>query len=257
METTIYHLIGPPAVGKYTIGKELAARSGARLVDNHSVANVLFNLLDQDGVTPLPDAIWPLVGQVRAAVIETLLTVSPPHLSFVFTNFMRGEDEREYAVFLEMVAVAAARQSLFVPVLAAMRSRRDCAAHRRRRPQAAPEAGGPCAGASLRDRSAAFRDGSPQRPRARRDRDIADCGRGYDPVVARPNRSEPLTGIRTAFASSFMPVTLSRTLTTAVLEMPWSSGKRSSSPQSGKSPADPSPNAPPRSTAKASSRTRT
>ena len=117
METTIYHLIGPPAVGKYTIGKELAARSGARLVDNHSVANVLFNLLDQDGVTPLPDAIWPLVGQVRAAVIETLLTVSPPDLSFVFTNFMRGEDEREYAVFLEMVAVAEARQSVFVPVL--------------------------------------------------------------------------------------------------------------------------------------------
>ena len=117
MQPTIYHLIGSPGVGKYTIGKELAARSGARLVDNHSVANVLFNLLDQDGVTPLPGAIWPLVGQVRAAVIETLLTVSPPHLSFVFTNFMRGEDEREYAVFLEMVAVAEARQSLFVPVL--------------------------------------------------------------------------------------------------------------------------------------------
>ena len=125
METTIYHLIGPPAVGKYTIGKELAARSGARLVDNHSVANVLFNLLDQDGVTPLPDAIWPLVGQVRAAVIETLLTVSPPDLSFVFTNFMRGEDEREYAVFLEMVAVADGTPKPLRPRAAAMRSRRD------------------------------------------------------------------------------------------------------------------------------------
>jgi hypothetical protein len=117
METTIFHLIGRPGVGKYTVGTELARRTGARLVDNHSIANVLFNLLDQDGVKPLPDGIWPLVGQVRATVIETLLRVSPRHLSFVFTNYMRGEDEAEYAVFLEMVAVAEARASLFVPVI--------------------------------------------------------------------------------------------------------------------------------------------
>lgn len=117
MQTTVYHLIGSPGVGKYTIGQELAALTGARLVDNHSIANVLFNLLDQDGVKPLPPAIWAQVRQVRRAVLDTMMHISPPHLSFIFTNYIRGEDETEYAYFLENVAVAEVRGSKFIPVL--------------------------------------------------------------------------------------------------------------------------------------------
>lgn len=117
MPGTIFHLIGNPGVGKYTIGSELARQTGARLVDNHSIANVLFNLIDQDGITPLPAAIWSRVGQVRAAVLDTIVNISPPELSFIFTNFMRGEDPAEYAVFLESVGVADARGSLYLPVL--------------------------------------------------------------------------------------------------------------------------------------------
>ena len=41
MEPTIFHLLGSPGVGKYTIGKALAEATGARLVDNHSIANVI------------------------------------------------------------------------------------------------------------------------------------------------------------------------------------------------------------------------
>lgn len=117
MQNTMVHLIGPPGVGKYTIGSRVASLIGARLVDNHSIANVIFNLLDQDGVKPLPPGTWPLVGQVRAAVLETLVQVSPRHLSFVFTNYLRGEDASEEAVFHELVGVAAVRGSTFVPVL--------------------------------------------------------------------------------------------------------------------------------------------
>ena len=115
--TTIFHLIGPPGVGKYTIGKELAAITGARLVDNHAIANVLFNLLDVDGVTPLPPEIWPRVSMVRAAALETVAQLSPRHWSFIFTNFIRGEDLSEEAAFLDMVRVAEARDSVFVPVV--------------------------------------------------------------------------------------------------------------------------------------------
>ncbi len=116
MQSTLIHLIGSPGVGKYTIGSHVAQLTGARLVDNHGIANVIFNLLDQDGVKPLPAGVWAHVAQVRTAVLDTLMHLSPPHLSFVFTNYIRGEDDVEEAVFQEMVAVAEVRGSTFVPV---------------------------------------------------------------------------------------------------------------------------------------------
>jgi hypothetical protein len=116
MKPTIIHLIGPPGVGKYTIGKEVARLAGARLVDNHAIANVIFNLIEVDGVTPLPREVWTYVGGVRRAVLDAILNLSPRHLSFVFTNFIRGDDPAEYAVFEEFVAVAEVRGSLYVPV---------------------------------------------------------------------------------------------------------------------------------------------
>jgi len=117
MKNTIIHLIGTPGVGKYTIGGHVAAMTGARFVDNHSVANVIFNLLPIDGVTPLPEGVWDRVSQVRAAVLDTVAHLSPPEMSFVFTNYMRGADPVEYEAFLHMVALADARQSVFVPVV--------------------------------------------------------------------------------------------------------------------------------------------
>ena len=107
-------------MGKYTVGAELARLTGARLVDNHSIANVIFNVIGTDGVSPLPEGIWERVGQVRAAVLDTIVHLSPPHLSFVFTNYMRGEDAAEYAIFLEFVAIAEIRHSLYLPVLLTM-----------------------------------------------------------------------------------------------------------------------------------------
>lgn len=68
MQPTMFYLVGMPAVGKYTIAKELAGLTGARLVDNHSIANVIFNLFELDGVTPLPEGIFGPVGKVRQAV---------------------------------------------------------------------------------------------------------------------------------------------------------------------------------------------
>jgi len=114
---TIVHLIGNPAVGKYTIGRELARMSGARLVDNHSVANVIFQLLDTDGVTPLPREVWQYVGAVRRAVLDAMKNLAPAHLSFILTNYLRGGDAAERAAFEELAGVAAVRGSLFVPVL--------------------------------------------------------------------------------------------------------------------------------------------
>ncbi len=116
MQPTIFHLIGTPGVGKYTVGTELARLSGAKLVDNHTIANVIFNVLDQDGIRPLPAGVWAYVGQVRRTVLDAMMHLSPPYLSFIFTNYIRGQDEAEYAHFLENVAVAEVRGCRFVPV---------------------------------------------------------------------------------------------------------------------------------------------
>ena len=104
-------------MGKYTIASRVAPLLPARLVDNHAIANVIFNMLDQDGVRPLPPAVWSHVSQVRRAVLDTAIQLSPPHLSFVFTNYLRGGDPAEEVIFEELGARAEVRRSTFVPVL--------------------------------------------------------------------------------------------------------------------------------------------
>ena len=85
MINAILCLMGPSGVGKLTIGRLVAERLGCRLVDNHYWLNPIFGLIEQDGVTPLPKIVWPLVEQVRDAVFNTIATVSPPDWSFVCT----------------------------------------------------------------------------------------------------------------------------------------------------------------------------
>lgn len=86
MKNVVFYLIGPPGVGKYTVGTIIAERTGARLVDNHYAINPIFALIEQDGRTPLPDRLWEQVGRVRSAVLETIAAFSPRDWSFVFTH---------------------------------------------------------------------------------------------------------------------------------------------------------------------------
>lgn len=86
MINSILCMMGPGGAGKLTIGRLVAERLGCRLVDNHYWLNPIFGLIQQDGVTPLPMIVWPLVEQVRDAVFKTIATVSPPDWSFVFTH---------------------------------------------------------------------------------------------------------------------------------------------------------------------------
>jgi hypothetical protein len=112
---TIIYIVGPPGVGKYTTGCHLAERLGCKLVDNHYWLNVLFSLVEQDGITPLPKSIWPLAGQVRAAVLETISTISPNPWSFIFTHSALN-DPAELVIFEDIKAVAQRRGSRLVVV---------------------------------------------------------------------------------------------------------------------------------------------
>jgi shikimate kinase len=86
MSNLMIYLVGPPGVGKYTIGSLVAERLTAKLVDNHHWLNPLFSLIEQDGRTPLPQGIWVQVAQVRRAVFKTMATLSPPDWNFVLTH---------------------------------------------------------------------------------------------------------------------------------------------------------------------------
>jgi len=86
MRNVFVYLIGPPGVGKYSVARVLAEQIPARLVDNHYWNNPIFEIIEPDGKTPLPDSVWGLTDAVRSAVLEAIATLAPPERSFVFTH---------------------------------------------------------------------------------------------------------------------------------------------------------------------------
>ena len=116
IDNTLIILIGFAGTGKYTIGRELCRRTGAKLVDNHLINNPIFRVVDADGVTPLPAAVWEKVKGIRRIVYDAIREISPPSLSFVFTLEMRESDPAAHQAFRDLQALAEARRSLLVPI---------------------------------------------------------------------------------------------------------------------------------------------
>jgi hypothetical protein len=116
LQNTVIVLIGFAGTGKYTIARELVRLTDAKLIDNHLINNALFTAVNADGVTPLPTAIWDKVRRVRQVVYETIRELAPPDLSFVFTIQLIEEDPDDHAAFSDLVALAAVRRSLLVPI---------------------------------------------------------------------------------------------------------------------------------------------
>ena len=81
-------LMGFAGTGKLTIAKELAKYPNFRLVDNHTCINPIFNLITQEGVTPLSESAWRKAGKICDVIFETMLKLSPSHFSFVITQEM-------------------------------------------------------------------------------------------------------------------------------------------------------------------------
>lgn len=111
VEPAIFLLLGYPGTGKYTVAQDLAgqlteAGCPTKVIDNHYVNNPIFGVLNTDGHTPLPDAVWTLVAQVRHAVLTAIEDHSPVGWSFIFTNYIHAQE------FAEEPAVAAYLQRL-------------------------------------------------------------------------------------------------------------------------------------------------
>lgn len=116
LQNTIVLLIGFAGTGKYTIGRELCERTGAKLIDNHLINNPIFQVVNADGVTPLPAAVWDKVKEIRRTVYEAIQDLSPPEMGFVFTMELRESSPADHGAFADLEQLAAARQSRFVPI---------------------------------------------------------------------------------------------------------------------------------------------
>ncbi|HEY3025116.1 MAG TPA: hypothetical protein VGJ55_03090 [Pyrinomonadaceae bacterium] len=116
LDNTLVLLIGFAGTGKYTIGRELCRRTGAKLVDNHLIANPVFTVVNADGITPLPKEVWAKLKEIRRIVYESIRELSPANLGFVLTMELRENNPDDHSAIDDLEKLAAARQSLFVPI---------------------------------------------------------------------------------------------------------------------------------------------
>ncbi|MBY5348664.1 AAA family ATPase [Rhizobium leguminosarum] len=106
----IIHINGWPGTGKLTVGRLLAKRLGARLVDNHMLLNPAEALFSRSD--PLHAS---LRGQIRQAVFGHAVRADPAE-SFVFTDAL-SDDAQDTATFSWYRDLAAARGADLVAIL--------------------------------------------------------------------------------------------------------------------------------------------
>ncbi len=70
--TVLIYLTGKPGVGKYTIAKELAAKHGFVTCDNQLINNPIFELLQFDGFSKIPDFAWDSIVRIRSEIFNFL-----------------------------------------------------------------------------------------------------------------------------------------------------------------------------------------
>lgn len=119
MRPNLFLLTGFPGTGKLTVARALERRLAeagetARVIDNHWINNPIFGLIDQDGLTPLPEGVWDRVGEVAEAVVRTVEELTPRPWHMVFTAHLDGVTDIRTVTRLE--EVAATRGATFVPV---------------------------------------------------------------------------------------------------------------------------------------------
>lgn len=115
----MFLITGFPGTGKLTVARALASLLEAggetvRVVDNHWINNPIFGLVVNDGITPLPAAVWDRVGEVAGAVIRTVEELTPPDWHLIFTAYLDGTSDTGWVPRLQKAANN--RGSLLVPV---------------------------------------------------------------------------------------------------------------------------------------------
>ena len=113
---SIVYLLGYPGVGKYTVGHELARRTGAALIDNQVINHPIFALLNWDGRSQLPPGTLDRTAPIRDAVITALEEIAPRSKSYIFTNVL-ADDPADIAIYDRLKRAAQLRGAVFLPVM--------------------------------------------------------------------------------------------------------------------------------------------
>ncbi|WP_420594813.1 hypothetical protein [Deinococcus sp.] len=114
MKPFVFHLVGPPASGKRTIGLALSRLTGAVLLDNHLFNDAVFKPYGADGLRPVPDEIHALAAQIRKLGLEAA-RLAPPDVSQIFTSYLTNRPSGPAALHL-VRDLAAARSARYMPV---------------------------------------------------------------------------------------------------------------------------------------------
>lgn len=114
MPPRVFHLVGPPASGKRTVGLALSRLTGAVLLDNHLFNDAVFKPYWADGLRPIPDEIYALAAKVREAGLAAA-RLAPRDVNQIFTSYLTTRPSGPAA--LQLVRdLAAARGAIYLPV---------------------------------------------------------------------------------------------------------------------------------------------
>jgi hypothetical protein len=118
LHNTIIYLIGIPAVGKYTVAKEIGRLTGAKVVDNQLINTPVFSVVGYDGTDsfPFPEGAWAHIEKIQRAVLAVVRDCCPPDASFVFTNVLDAKAPGDKAWLRRVERVARHRRAAFFPV---------------------------------------------------------------------------------------------------------------------------------------------
>ena len=89
MKKVLIHLIAYPAVGKFTVAKELAPLADGLLIDNHLINNVFFSVTDLSKT--LPPQVFGYLNKTYDLLFDYLVSVSPEK-PLIMTNCLTDDD---------------------------------------------------------------------------------------------------------------------------------------------------------------------
>jgi hypothetical protein len=113
---SVIYLIGPLAVGKFTVAKAIAEINGAAVVDNQLINLPIFSLLTEWPNAEVSEGMWREIEFVRDAVFRVIEEVAPRSMSYILTNALENDAE-SHALYERVKGIAASRGSIFLPVI--------------------------------------------------------------------------------------------------------------------------------------------
>jgi hypothetical protein len=110
-------LFGPPAVGKMTVGYELAALTGLKLFHNHMTIDLVLNFFDYEHPA------FKLVKEFRTRILEEIAASELPGAIFTYVWAFNSKSDEEYIEQLADIFRKKGGDVLYVEIQAAFEKR--------------------------------------------------------------------------------------------------------------------------------------